>query len=688
MLPDASPESIRRHRRRGWLWVGLALAGITLVGLALRLYRLGELPFGFHPDEAHNLLDAVRIRDGWRPLYLTNNNGREALLSYLMAGTISLLGPSIWSVRFTTAVLGALIIPAQFLFVQALPLPRPRLTALASAALVAVTFWPVAQARYALRSNLVPVWVALILWAWWRLVVSFQQSDEGPTRWRGPNLGWIVVTGTFLAGVVHTHPNGRLVAFILGISALWLALRERRVWPLAALAGVGAVTFVLVLPLIYYFLSNPEMLNYRVNQVSVFNPAVNGGDLVGTLAGNAWKLILNPIVRGDSEWYYNLSGRPVFVGLDALFFVLGAGLLAIDLIGRRGRVAQNAAVLILAALLVMHASSWLSGETPNFSRMTGVWPTLFLLTAWGLERSAWWLSGVRRRGHPASDWRGAGLIAAALALSLFFSTSDYFGRYVHAAQVARIFQAPAVERASQVAHLVAEGPTYVTPALWGQSVIRAVNAPAPPRSFDPRAGLLRPDDQTQSGADLCYLFDPVESADADAFGRRWPAMQRQDFTGTHGELSLVAFRLPLAAWPTTVPVADASFGSAVRLRGYRIEPEPAMAGEAITLTLEWQAEAPTSVDMNFFVHLIDAGGRTVGQFDGPPLDGSYPSDTWLPNDRILQSVLIPVATDAVAGPATLRTGWYDWRTSQRLPVANDADAATEFATLDIVPPLP
>ncbi|MCW5881325.1 MAG: hypothetical protein KIS91_10380, partial [Anaerolineae bacterium] len=115
-------------------WTLLALAGIVLLGLGLRLFRLVEVPYGFHPDEGHNATDALAIIDGWRPAFLPRDNGREPLFSYLMAVTISLFGPTVWAARLVGALGGTLVIIAQFLFVRSLPLPRPRLAALLSAA--------------------------------------------------------------------------------------------------------------------------------------------------------------------------------------------------------------------------------------------------------------------------------------------------------------------------------------------------------------------------------------------------------------------------------------------------------------------------------------------------------------------------------------------------------------------------
>ena len=145
-----------------------ALSTVVAVAIAFRAYRLGEVPFGFHPDEGHNALDAWRIAAGWRPVFLPGNNGREPLYMYLMAGVMALSGASIWTARLAGVIAGALAVVAQYVYVRRLPIRRPRSVALISAALIAVTFWPGAQARYALRANLLPVWVALMLWSWWR----------------------------------------------------------------------------------------------------------------------------------------------------------------------------------------------------------------------------------------------------------------------------------------------------------------------------------------------------------------------------------------------------------------------------------------------------------------------------------------------------------------------------------------
>lgn len=205
--------------RRTALW--LLLAAVVL-GAALRLYQLGAIPPGMHPDEAHYAEDAVSIMRGWRPVFLPANNGREPLFVYFMAGLFSLLGPTLWTARLAGASVGVLMIPAQYLFSAALPLPRPRWAALIAATLVAFTFWPISQSHQALRAGLLPVWVALMAWAWW---MGAGQVKERRSTWRG--LAWAAFTGLILAAAIYTHLSAHLMPPILINSALWLAARRR-----------------------------------------------------------------------------------------------------------------------------------------------------------------------------------------------------------------------------------------------------------------------------------------------------------------------------------------------------------------------------------------------------------------------------------------------------------------------------
>jgi 4-amino-4-deoxy-L-arabinose transferase-like glycosyltransferase len=640
----------------------VAIAAISGAGLALRLYRLGDVPFGFHPDEAHNALDALRIAGGWRPAFLPGNNGREPLFMYLMAGSLATFGPTIWAARLTAALAGTLMIPIQHLFVRSLPLPRPALTGLLSAAFVAVTFWPLAQSRYALRAVLLPLWVALVLWAWWR-------ATDPARPWPAGRLH-AAAAGVFLAAAVHTHLIGRLLPIVLLASAGWLAWRQRSWKPVRPLAVTMVVAGLLALPQIQYFAQHPDSAVERADQVSILNPAVHEGDPVGTLLENAENLALAPNVHGDSSWYHNLNDRPVFDPLSGVAFLLGAALLAGNARGRRDGRARDAAVLLLATLLIGIAPSLLSVGAPNYVRLTATWPVLFLLPAWGLERVAAHLPGRR----------GATVAAATVAAVLVFATSttvdDYFADYAPTAEAHEAFFGSAVERGRQVAGLGDSGTTYVSPAIWQQSIIRFLCIADPPVAVASSAGLVLP----RTGV-AHYAFEIWESKDAEALAARAPRSQRRTLTDDAGRDNLLVVDIPAAAWRETLPEVAGppppAFAGRIELLGTATHPAAVSPGSTMTVTLVWQALAPTEADRNLFVHLVDADRVTIAQWDGPPLDGSYGTGEWQPGTRVVLWLPLDIPSDARPGPTTLRLGWYDWRTGERLPLPGDDDAALE-----------
>ncbi|MCW5851168.1 MAG: hypothetical protein KIT87_13920 [Anaerolineae bacterium] len=645
----------------------LWLIALTLLGLALRLYRLGDVPAGMHPDEAHYALDAVAIMGGWRPVFLPANNGREPLFVYLMAWLFNWLGPTVWTARFAGAVVGTLMVPVQYLFVRRLPLPRPTQTALISAFLIAVTFWPVSQSHQALRAGLLPAEAALVFWAWWE---TLRETPTGTARWRAPT--YAALTGILLAMALWTHLSARLLPGVMVGFAIWVAWRRRDWRPLGWLLVALALAALLVSPLALYFVQNPDMLGYRANQVSVLNPEVNKGDLVGTLLTNAWRIALMVNVRGTTSWLENLRGRPVFDPLIGLAFLVGVVYWGLAMLGRRGRDAQAASVLLLLGLLAMLAPSWLSAGAPSYGRLNGAWAVLFLMPAWGLERG---MAALEAQGRSRL---GKTALSATLCLSAIWSAYDFFVVYAQSPDVYDVYFGPVRETGELLASLAAREAVYVTPEVWQRSVIRFTTVQRPPGVFDPTAGLVLP-----PTGDPVYAFYGTEAAAAQAFAQRWSQSTRQDYSNPAGALLLVAFQMPRAAWPTPANLARLpDFGEYIRLEAYET-PQGVARGKALPITLQWLALQPTPLDHNLFIRVVAANGREIGQFDGPPLGGSYPTTVWRPDERIWQTIQVPIARDAPVGAARVRLGWYDWRDGRRLPVAGATDSAVGLGTIQI-----
>ncbi|MFN8471355.1 MAG: glycosyltransferase family 39 protein [Anaerolineae bacterium] len=650
----------------------LALLGLIVVGLAVRLYHPTDYPFALNFDEGHEALDALRILDGWRPVFLPDNNGREPLFMYFMAALMAVFGPTALAVRLTSILSGVLMIAAQYLLVHALPLPRPRVTALVSAALIAVGFWPLAQSHQALRSILLPVWVALLLWAWWR-ALAVDSGEGGGKR----AMLWSVAAGLFMAAALYTYLSARLLPLAIIVSGVYVALRRKQAPPILYLVIALAVAGILFLPQGLHFLNNPESLSQRTSQVSLLSTQINQGDLPGALARSARSLALAANIRGSLEWSENLRGRPIFDPLMGIAFLAGVGFLIYDLLGRRGRLAQDAAVLLGATFLVALVPSWLSEDAPSYIRLTATWPVLFLLPAWALERGGAWLD-TRARAH-----LGGAAIAAVVVISGLWSGYDYYVAYPARIADAGVYANGGFERGEQVADLTAEGATYVSPAVWNQALVRFLTVERPPVSYDPRAGLILP-----PAGDARYAWEAAEAPAAADFGKRWPGAARTDVRNSHGDLSLIVFRLsPGDASlppPGSAPRTPA-FGDAIALDGHALKQPRVAPGGKVTLTLAWRAVTPAEGNLHTFVHLVDAQGRTIGQFDGPPLGGSYPPSRWTPGERIIQTVEIPVARDAAPGPATMRIGWYDWQTGERLPLAGASDNALDLDGVEVAP---
>jgi len=102
---------------------------------------------------------------------------------------------------------------------------------------------------------------------------------------------------------------------------------------------------------------------------------------------------------------------------------------------------------------------------------------------------------------------------------------------------------------------------------------------------------------------------------------------------------------------------ETPFGSAVTLRGLDLEGTP-QPGATLYLRLHWQVRAGLDADYTLFLHLLDAEGEIVQQWDGPPVGGWYPTSFWDSGETVLDEHSLPLRAGLVPGVYRLIGGLY------------------------------
>ena len=120
------------------------VATLTIFALAVRVWNLGEIPYGMHGDELVLAEDAQRLLDGNR---LDTWVWAKAMIYVGWMAIILRIGEmDIATIRLASATLGAAIVPMSYLLVRSL---FPFRVAILSAAMLTVSFWFVLQSRIA-----------------------------------------------------------------------------------------------------------------------------------------------------------------------------------------------------------------------------------------------------------------------------------------------------------------------------------------------------------------------------------------------------------------------------------------------------------------------------------------------------------------------------------------------------------
>ena len=139
---------------------------LLVLGIFLRFYAIGSLPYGLNQDEASSGYEAWalltsgidRNGDAFPVLFTSWGSGQNVLMSYLAIPFVALFGLSEMSIRIPNALFGCISLVVFWLLARKTRGERFALTALL---LLGVNPWHIMMSRWALESNLLPAFLLM-----------------------------------------------------------------------------------------------------------------------------------------------------------------------------------------------------------------------------------------------------------------------------------------------------------------------------------------------------------------------------------------------------------------------------------------------------------------------------------------------------------------------------------------------
>lgn len=119
--------------------------------------------------------------------------------------------------------------------------------------------------------------------------------------------------------------------------------------------------------------------------------------------------------------------------------------------------------------------------------------------------------------------------------------------------------------------------------------------------------------------------------------------------------------------PADMVPFERTYGDEIELLGYKLASNEALSGQLASITLYWQALKPVEKEYTVFVHALGRRQEKVGEYNGYPGQGNYPTSQW-PTGRIIEDRYTFLIDHLAETPTLLRlhVGFFDFK-RQDLP---------------------
>lgn len=346
---------------------------IILVAIFFRFWQLNKIPPGLYPDIATNGTDAIRANETLNyKIFYPANNGREGLFINLIALSFKIFGTGVWQLRLAGSIIGVLTVYGVYLLTKEI---LDEKSALFSSLFISTSFWAVNFSRIGFRAVMVPF---ILVFAFYFLLRNIFEKNK--------SIWDFIISGIIFGLGFYTYISFKIapliLLFILGFFIIKNLDTLKKYWKYIFLCVI-AITIV-ALPIIIYQVTSKDAA-LRTGQVSIFNPEVNKGNLIGT-AIKTTSLSLGMFnFYGDPNWRHNFSGLPALNFFVGIFFLVGIIIFIKELFNKKGSLKKKfAGFFIISWFVIMLIPAILTEEgMPHSLRAIGSMVPAFIVSGFG-----------------------------------------------------------------------------------------------------------------------------------------------------------------------------------------------------------------------------------------------------------------------------------------------------------------
>lgn len=370
-LPTPFTFDLRAWARRNATDIAIAL-GLTVLALAIRLYAFNQVPDIISGDEGQVGLNALETVTGQFGNMFATIAGHATMYLVVMGQGIELLGNNLTGLRITSAIGGALTIPALYVFSRRM---FDRRVAIVAAGILLALHTHVHFSRVIAAGGIQDALFSTIVL--WLVYEGLKRNTTIP----------FVLAGLTMGVYLSVYMGARATVLLVPVYLVALAILR---WQMvrANLGNIAAMFLALAIsgaPMALWAYQAPDEFNARLNQVGIF--------ATGWLTEQAnlqnvpeWQVMLD-VIRTSfltinyfpvTEFYF--TTYPLLDRLTAAFFLIGLVYALIHIFDERY-------LLINAWFWSSVVSGALTIGIQNFSyRILIITPVLGVLAAIGVVK--------------------------------------------------------------------------------------------------------------------------------------------------------------------------------------------------------------------------------------------------------------------------------------------------------------